>query len=68
MAKVVRTLRKVFNRNVRAYIYSVAVASISFAVAVGWLQPEVLPVLLPLALALLNLTPAEVEQAALEQV
>lgn len=43
----------------RAYIYAVALAAGPVLVYFGLLEPEALPVLAPLALALLNVRDAE---------
>ncbi|MFD2840091.1 hypothetical protein ACFSYH_05850 [Populibacterium corticicola] len=54
-------MKKLFTRETRKYVYSVALAFAALAVYLGWMDPAALPVVLPLVLALLNLTPKEVE-------
>lgn len=56
-------MNKIFNRPVRIWIYSVAVAAVPLAVALGWADPQILALSLPFILALLNLTPADVEKS-----
>lgn len=55
-------MSKFFPRTVRIWIYSVAVAAVPLAVALGWADPQILALALPFILALLNLTPADVEK------
>lgn len=50
---------KVFPRELRKYIYAVAVAFVPVAIYFRWIEPEAAPIVLPLILALLNLTPEE---------
>ena len=49
-------------REIRKYVYGVAIAAVPFAVHYGWIEPEASVVILPLLMALLNLTPKEVAQ------
>ena len=55
-------MSKFFPRKVRIWIYSVAVAAVPLVVALGWADPQILALALPFILALLNLTPADVEK------
>lgn len=55
-------MSKFFPRTVRIWIYSVAVAAVPLVVALGWADPQILALALPFILALLNLTPADVEK------
>lgn len=57
MAKI----RAVFTKPVRKYIYSVSLALTAALVAWGKLPGEAMAYVVPLALALLNLTPDEVD-------
>lgn len=57
-------MRKFFPRAVRAWIYSVAVAAVPVVVALDWADPQVLALVLPLVLALLNLSPEDVASQA----
>lgn len=52
-------IKKLFKKSVRRYIYLVFVALIPVAVYFGVIPPEASVVILPLILALLNLTPDE---------
>ena len=52
-------MKKVLTRQVRKYVYTVAIAFVGLAVYLGWISAEALPVVLPLILALLNLTPED---------
>ena len=54
-------MKRLLTRQVRKYIYTVALAFAALAVYLGWMDAEALPVALPLVLALLNLTPEEAE-------
>lgn len=44
---------------VRRWLYGVTIAALPVAVLLGWLDPEALPVLVPLVVAVLNVTPEE---------
>jgi hypothetical protein len=57
-------MRNIFTRTVRKYIYGVALAAVPLVVALGWADPQILALALPLILALLNLTPEDVENDA----
>ena len=60
-------IKSVFKKKrVRVGIYSVAVAFIPLAVAKGWMDAPTGALVLPLILALLNLTPDDVTDAAAE--
>lgn len=52
---------RILSREVRKYIYAVAIAFVPLAVYLGWIEPEASAIALPLLLAILNLTPADVE-------
>lgn len=52
-------------RSARKYIYSLAIAFVPVAVYYGWLELEASVIILPLILAVLNLTPTEIEEGAL---
>lgn len=52
------------NRTVRKYVYGVAIAFVPLAVYLGWIEPEASAIVLPLILAILNLTPQEVDDAS----
>lgn len=54
------TIRKLFPRPVRAWLYGIGAASLPALVAADVLPPEALPFVLPILLALLNLTPKDV--------
>lgn len=54
-------MNRVLNRTVRKWVYGVAVASVPVLVHYGVMDVEASALLLPLVLALLNLTPADVE-------
>lgn len=53
-------LKTIFTRTVRKYIYLVALAAVPLVVALGWADPQILALALPVLLALLNLTPDDV--------
>lgn len=55
-------LAKIFNRQVRKYVYLLSVAFVPVAVYFGWIEPEASAIVLPFILALLNLSPSDVEQ------
>lgn len=50
-------MKRVLRKEVRKYIYGVAIAFIPVAVWFDWLDAEATPIILPLILAILNLTP-----------
>jgi hypothetical protein len=52
-------MNKIFTRTVRKYIYGVCIAAVPVLIYVGWLPAEAAPIILPLVLALLNLSPEE---------
>lgn len=52
---------KLLSREVRKYIYAVAIAFVPLAVYLGWIEPEASAIALPLLLAILNLTPKDVD-------
>ena len=52
---------RILSREVRKYIYAVAIAFVPLAVYLGWIEPEASAIALPLLLAILNLTPADVD-------
>lgn len=54
-------MRNVFTREVRKWIYAVALAGFPVAIFYGLIDPKAAPLWLVLLLALLNLTPADVE-------
>jgi hypothetical protein len=54
-------MKNTFTRSTRKYVYSVALAFAPLAVYLGWMDPAALPLVLPLVLALLNLTPEDSE-------
>ena len=54
-------MKKLLTKNVRKGIYLVCAAALPILVYYGVLDPEALPLILPLILALLNLSPDEVE-------
>ena len=56
-------MKKFFTKKVRIWIYSVAIAFVPVAVAKGWMDPQSAALVLPLVLALLNLTPDDVTTA-----
>lgn len=58
-------MHNILNRTVRKYIYGVAIAFVPLAVYLGWIEPEASAIVLPLILAILNLTPTEVEDGNL---
>lgn len=49
-------------RTIRKWVYGVAIAAVPVLIHYEVMDPAAAPLILPLALALLNLTPAEVEQ------
>lgn len=49
------------SRETRKYIYAVAIAFVPVAVYFGWIDIEASALILPLLLAVLNLTPKDVE-------
>lgn len=55
-------------RELRKYIYGVAIASIPIAVLLGWVDAEAAVYLIPLIVAILSLTPKDtgVENAVTE--
>lgn len=55
------TLRKIFSRPVRKYLYLVSIAAFPVLVYYDVIEPEALPLMLPLIAAVLNLTPEERE-------
>lgn len=52
---------RIASRTVRLYVYGVAIAAVPVLVYAGVMDPTAAPIVLPLVLALLNLTPADVE-------
>lgn len=54
-------MTKIFTRSVRKWIYAVSAAAVPVLVYFGLLDIEASPIILPFILALLNLTPADVE-------
>lgn len=52
---------KFIPREVRKYIYAVFIALVPVAAYFGWIDVEASVVILPLILALLNLTPKDAE-------
>ena len=52
-------ISKITSREVRKYLYSVAIAFFGLAAWKGWIEPEALPLLVPLVVAILNLTPKD---------
>lgn len=52
-------ISKITSREVRKYLYSVAIAFFGFAVWKDWIEPEALPILIPLIVAILNLNPKD---------
>lgn len=56
-------MSKVLTREVRKYIYAVAIAFVPLAIYLGWIEPEAAAIVLPLILAVLNLTPKDVDDA-----
>ena len=57
---------QIWKKKVRVGVYSVAVAFIPLAVAKGWMDTPTGALVLPLVLALLNLTPDDVAGATTE--
>lgn len=55
------TIKNLFNRTTRLWLYGVAIAFIPLAVFVGWLKPEAVPIVVPLVVAILNITPKDSE-------
>lgn len=55
-------MEKIFTRNVRKYIYGICIAAVPVLVFCGVLEPEAAALVLPLVLAILNLTPEDVDQ------
>lgn len=53
---------KIFTRSVRKYIYGICIAAVPVLVFCGVLEPEAAALVLPLVLAILNLTPEDVDQ------
>lgn len=43
--------------NVRKWIYGIAIAFVPLAAYLGWIEPEAIPLVLPLILAVLNVNP-----------
>ena len=56
-------MKKFLTREVRKYVYAICVAVGPLLVALGLADPEIIAMSLPAVLALLNLTPADVESA-----
>ena len=54
-------MKKILTRSVRKYIYGVAVVAIPVLAYFDVMEPAGLALMLPLLMALLNLTPADVE-------
>lgn len=50
---------KLVSREFRKYLYGVAIAAFPVAVYFGLIEPEAIPLVLPLIVALFNLTPKE---------
>jgi len=59
-------MSKFLNREVRKYIYAVAIAFVPLAIYLGWIEPEAAAIVLPLILAVLNLTPKDVDDAPVD--
>lgn len=53
------TLKKLFSRQVRKYLYLVSIAAFPVLVYYSVIDPEALPLMLPLIAAVLNLSPEE---------
>lgn len=52
---------KFLPRTARMYLYGIAIAFVPLAVYFGWIEPEAAPIILPLIVAILNITPKEKE-------
>ena len=53
-------MKKVLTRPVRKWVYGVAIAFVPLAAFLGWMSPQAGALVLPLILAILNLTPDDV--------
>ena len=60
--RLIPILRRIFTRPVRASLYAVALAAFTSLVAAGKIPAWAAPVAAPFLLALLNLTPKDVEK------
>lgn len=47
-------LKKILNPTVRRWLYGIAIASVPLAVALGWLEPIYVPIVVPLIVAVFN--------------
>ena len=56
-------MKELLNREVRKYIYLVAVAAVPVLIFYGVIEPAAGALVLPLVLALLNLSPDDTEGA-----
>lgn len=45
---------KILAPTVRRYLYGVSIAFVPLAVYLGWIQPEAVPIVVPLAVAVFN--------------
>ena len=55
-------MKRLLNKQVRLYIYGVAIAALTAAVGFGYLPPASGGLLVPLIMAILNVTPDEVKE------
>ena len=54
--------KKTISRELRKYLYGLAIALVPIAVHYGWIDVEASVIIIPLIVAIFNLTPKEVEE------
>ena len=52
-------MTRILTPTVRRWLYGVAIAFVPLAVWLGWVQPEAVPLILPLVMAVLNVQDEE---------
>lgn len=57
-------MNKLVSRELRKYLYGIAVAFVPFAVYMGWMDIEATPLIIALVVAIFNLSPKDVEEVS----
>lgn len=47
-------VNKILTPKIRRWLYGIAIAFVPFAIYQGWLEPEALPIVVPLIIAVFN--------------
>ena len=58
-------MTRILTPTVRRWLYGVAIAFVPLAAWLGWVQPEAVPLILPLVMAVLNVQDEEADHAHL---